>query len=112
MMKNRRLAGAIADVSFFEIRRQFEYKANKALYVDRFDPTSKTCSVCNYKLADLPFDVRKWDCPECGASHDRDINAAINILRRASPEVKPADCRTNAKAGRMNREANRNLCMT
>ena len=91
MLKNHNLAGAIADASFYEIRRQFEYKANEVRYVDRFDPTSKTCSVCEYKLSDLPLHIREWTCPECGATHDRDVNAAKNILRWASPEVMPVE---------------------
>ena len=91
MLKNHCLAGAIADVSFFEIRRQFEYKAHEVRFVGRFEPTSKTCSNCGYYVQDMPLSVRDWMCPRCGSKHDRDVNAAVNILRWASPEVKPVD---------------------
>ena len=89
MLKNHCLAGAIADVSFYEIRRQFEYKAKETRYVNRFAPTSKTCSVCG-AMHGMPLDQRVMDC-ECGNVIDRDINAAINILRWATPEVMPVE---------------------
>lgn len=83
MMKNRRLARSIADMSFFEFKRQLNYKA--AMYgtivveADRWHPSSKTCNDCGYKLDSLPLKVREWICPECGIVHDRDINAAMNL---------------------------------
>ena len=91
MMKNHRLARAVADVSFYEIRRQFEYKAREVWYVGRFEPTSKTCSECGYKADVMPLSVRSWACPSCGIINDRDQNAAINILRWASPKVMPVE---------------------
>ena len=54
--------------------------------VDRFYPSSKTCSVCGYKKEDLKLSDRKWTCPNCGTKHDRDINAAINIKEMALKE--------------------------
>ena len=85
MVKNHRLAKSIADVSWGEFRRQLEYKAkwqHKALVVvDRFYPSSQLCSACGAQwpgTKDLA--VREWACPVCGAVHDRDINAAKNIL--------------------------------
>ena len=87
MMKNRRLAGAIADMSFFEFRRQLEYKAamrgGQVWVADRFYPSSKTCSCCGHKLDDLPLSVRAWACPSCSTHHDRDVNAAINLKNMA-----------------------------
>ncbi|MBW6485811.1 MAG: transposase [Syntrophobacterales bacterium] len=83
MMKNSRLARSIADMSFFEFRRQLDYKA--AMYggivvvADQWHPSSKTCSFCGHKLDKLPLSCRTWSCPECGSVHDRDINAAINL---------------------------------
>ena len=91
MTKNHSLAKAITNVSFGEFNRQIEYKAQmygKQIYrVDRFFPSSKTCSVCGCIQDKMPLNVREWTCPDCGAHHDRDINAAQNLLRQAMPEV-------------------------
>ena len=87
MMKNRRLARSIADMGFFELRRQLEYKAamrgGQVVVADRFFASSKTCSVCGHKLDTLPLSVRAWTCPACGTMHDRDVNAAINLKNLA-----------------------------
>ena len=84
MLKNRRLARSIADMSFFEFRRQLEYKAGRrggmVVVADRWFPSSKTCSVCGTIQEEMPLAVRQWTCPDCGASHDRDVNAARNLL--------------------------------
>lgn len=91
MVKNHNLAKAITNVAFGGFNRQIEYKAQmygKQIYrVDRFFPSSKTCSVCGCIQDKMPLNVREWTCPECGAHHDRDINAAVNLLRQAMPEV-------------------------
>lgn len=83
MVKNHNLAKAISDVSWSEFTRMLEYKARDAgkhyVEVDRFFPSSKTCSVCLNRVGSLPLDVRSWQCKSCGTKHDRDINAAINI---------------------------------
>jgi putative transposase len=83
MVKNHSLARHIADAAFGEIFRELEYKAawygRTYLELDRFFPSSKLCSSCGHLLEELPLSVREWDCPACGAHHDRDINAAINI---------------------------------
>ena len=84
MMQNHCLAKAISDVGWGEFVRQLEYKSQwygrQLVKIDRFYPSSKTCSHCGYVLADLPLDIREWVCPDCGTYHDRDTNAAKNIL--------------------------------
>lgn len=83
LVRNRSLAKAIHDVGWSEIVRQLDYKAKwygrTFVQIDRFYPSSKRCSSCGHTLAALPLATRAWQCPECGAQHDRDINAAINI---------------------------------
>lgn len=84
MLKNHRLAGAISDVSFYEIRRQLEYKCKwygrELVVIDRWSPTSKTCNQCGYKMTEWNLGIREWECPSCHCHHDRDVNAARNIL--------------------------------
>ena len=84
MVRNRSLAKAISDCGWGEFRRQLEYKAVKAgrnlVVIDRWYPSSKTCSACGHLLAALSLNTRTWQCPSCGTRHDRDVNAAKNIL--------------------------------
>jgi putative transposase len=97
MVKNRRLAKAISDCGWGEFRRQLEYKAARAgrvlVVIDRWYPSSKTCSRCGYLLAALSLSTRQWRCPRCRTRHDRDINAAKNILAagRAVARQNPGD---------------------
>jgi len=81
MLGNHKLARAISDVALSEVRRQFEYKAKETRYAGRFEATSKPCCVCG-KVHDMPLSKRIMDC-ECGNKMCRDINAAINILKKA-----------------------------
>ena len=84
MIKNPTLAKHIADASWGEFTRQLAYKANWAgrTYVEigRFFPSTKQCSGCGFIIERLPLAVRVWECPECKVIHDRDVNAARNIL--------------------------------
>lgn len=102
MVKNHKLAESILEMNFGEFRQILEYKARwynrKIIFVDRFYPSSKTCSSCGYKYKDLTLNVREWVCPVCGSHHDRDINAVTNILNEgiriigcSTPEFKLVD---------------------
>ncbi|WP_084957780.1 RNA-guided endonuclease InsQ/TnpB family protein [Thermoactinospora rubra] len=84
MVRNRKLARAISDCGWGAFRRLLEYKAARhgrhLVVIDRWHPSSKTCSACGHLLATLSLSTRHWTCPGCGTRHDRDINAAKNIL--------------------------------
>jgi putative transposase len=84
MVRNRRLAKAISDCGWGTFREMLAYKAarhgRRVIVADRWSPSSKTCSACGYVLADLSLKIRMWQCPSCGTRHDRDHNAAKNIL--------------------------------
>lgn len=83
MIKNHALAAAISDSGWGEFVRQLRYKADwygrTLVEIDRWYPSSKRCHRCGHIVETLPLDIRQWTCPECGAVHDRDVNAAINI---------------------------------
>ena len=85
MMHNRHLAKAVADASMGEMLRQLKYKCawygREFVKVDRFYPSSKTCSHCGHVYKELTLSQRSWTCPEGGTKVDRDLNAAINIAR-------------------------------
>lgn len=85
MVKNHHLAKSITDTSWYELTRQLEYKekwnGRKYIKIDTFYASSHICSDCGYQNGDTKdLSVKKWICPVCEAEHDRDINAAKNIL--------------------------------
>ena len=88
MLANARLARAISDVGFYEFRRQLQYKAKRygtqLVLANRWYPSSKLCSACGERNAALCLGERTWTCAACGAHHDRDLNAAINLQRLAT----------------------------
>ena len=90
-------ARAIHDVAFSEVRRQLAYKREwygKILVeVDRWYPSSKTCSACRHTLDELGLDERQWKCPKCGTLHDRDVNAARNLLAEGLRQLAGRDDR-------------------
>ncbi len=106
MTRNHHLAQSVSDASFGMFLSLLEYKCRwygvNLVRIDRFAPSSKTCSVCGWVYRDLKLSERSWTCPECGTRHDRDLNAARNIkelgLKKALPaergDVKSVDCPT------------------
>ena len=85
MQKTHSIAKCLEETPIYEIKRILQYKSiwnnKKLIEIDRYYPSSQTCSVCNYqnkKVKDLS--IRNWECPQCGTIHDRDVNAAINIM--------------------------------
>ena len=92
MVKNHNLAKSIHDAGCGQFLSFLTYKAEEAgSYVEKVNPryTSKTCSACGYIDKDMTLSVRKWTCPICGAGHDRDINASINILNKTIRQELP-----------------------
>ena len=108
MVKNRHLARSISDQGWREFRDMLAYKClekgRELVVVDRFFPSSKTCNSCGAVVGKLPLSVREWTCPKCGQTHDRDVNAARNILAAGhavsacGETVRPKRSK-NAKAG-------------
>jgi putative transposase len=84
MLKNHKLALSISDSAWGELTRQLEYKCEwygrTFVKIDRWFPSSKRCGHCGHIVDKLPLKIREWNCPKCGTHHDRDVNAAKNIL--------------------------------
>lgn len=91
MQKNKYLAKSLVDCSWSKLISMLEYKGTwygcKIHQINRWYPSSKTCSNCNYTLDSLLLNIREWDCPICHTHHDRDVNAAINILKEGKREL-------------------------
>lgn len=113
MLKNHKLAKAIQEVGLYRFKQVLTDKAvlndKQVVFVDRFYPSSKTCNKCGYIKKDLTLNDREWICPICGEHHDRDVNAAINILSEGiniigvrSTEFTLADCPTMDDRSEMN----------
>jgi putative transposase len=84
LLKNHHLARSLSDAAMSELHRQIDYKVARrggtVIRVDRWAPTSKVCSGCGHCMSEMSLSVRSWTCPECGSEHDRDVNAAKNVL--------------------------------
>ena len=91
MVKNRRLAKSIQDASWSTLVSMIAYKSNwygmTFHQIDTFYPSSKTCSYCGYKVDEMNLGIREWTCPSCGINHDRDLNAATNILHKGLDDL-------------------------
>ncbi|WP_053959500.1 RNA-guided endonuclease InsQ/TnpB family protein [Sulfobacillus thermosulfidooxidans] len=100
MMANHRLARAVGDRGFHELRRQLAYKTamrgGQLIIVDRWFASSKICSECGTKQKNMPLSIREWTCPECGTHHDRDVNAARNLMKWAVSSTVTA-CREDVR---------------
>ncbi|NEN89501.1 MAG: IS200/IS605 family element transposase accessory protein TnpB [Okeania sp. SIO3H1] len=105
MIKNRKLSRAISDLGWRQFRTLLEGKAEKYgrdfRVIDRWEPTSQTCSCCGFKGGKLDLSIRQWECLSCGSKHDRDTNAAINILvaggHSETRNGRGGKCKTTAK---------------
>ncbi len=116
-MKNHCLSRSIADMGFFEFRRQLEYKAEwrgvLVVVADRFYPSSKLCSYCGYKNEKLRLSDREWTCDDCHTTLDRDVNAAINLknyavsstVKARGEEGSGLDCKIKVKPASMKQES-------
>ena len=93
MVKNHKLAKSIQNVCWGELRRVLEYKSKwlgrNLIFIDRFAPSTKTCSCCGFHNSTLTLSDRSWVCPGCGTHHDRDVNAALNIKRMGLEKLLP-----------------------
>jgi putative transposase len=91
MIKNKKLSRSISDVSWNRFISILSYKCDwngVSLHkINRWFASSKTCSLCGYQIDNLDLSIREWVCPDCGEVHDRDINAALNILKRGESEL-------------------------
>jgi putative transposase len=87
MLANHKLAKSISDCSWGKFIKQLEYKGLwygcEVVMIGRFEPSSKLCNECGYVMVEMPLNIRDWECPQCHTQHDRDINAAKNILKLA-----------------------------
>lgn len=103
MSKNRILSRRLADIGWNEFTQKLSYKledrGNSLVKIDKFFPSTKTCSCCNHILDDISLSVRNWTCKQCGANHDRDINASINIDYQGIIKLKAEGFTVSARGG-------------
>lgn len=103
MVKNHKLAKAISDVGWGTFVNFLDYKLKQRggllVEIDRWFPSSRICSNCLYQIGEMPLDIRKWDCPNCGTHHDRDGNASINIRAEGIRQLQVSGTGTSAGGG-------------
>jgi putative transposase len=103
MVRLRSLAKAISDVGWGMFIHFLDYKLKDKggllVEINRWFPSSKTCSSCLYQMGEMPLDMREWTCPSCGMHHDRDENAAKNIRAEGIRQLSVLGTRTAAEGG-------------
>ena len=103
MSKNRILSGRLADIGWNEFIQKLSYKledrGNSLVKIDKFFPSTKTCSFCNNILDNINLSIRSWTCDQCGTKHDRDINASINIDCQGIIKLKAEGFTVSARGG-------------
>jgi putative transposase len=103
MVRNHNLAKAISDMGWGMFLNFMDYKLQQKggllVEINRFFPSSKTCSNCLYQMSEMPLDVREWTCPSCGTHHDRDENASKNIRAEGIRQLLVLGTRTTAEGG-------------
>ena len=91
MFKNKRWAPKLQKISLYKLVQMIKYKSKwyekTFIQIDRFYPSSQICSECGYQKHDQTIDIREWTCPSCKTKHNRDVNAAKNILKKALQEL-------------------------
>lgn len=101
MMRNHKLSKSISDASWSELVRQLTYKqewrGGRVVKINRFFPSSKTCSSCNFIMNSMPLAIRNWQCPNCNVEHDRDVNAAKMILKKAEEQLSAEGAQNNRR---------------
>ncbi|MBD2183619.1 IS200/IS605 family element transposase accessory protein TnpB [Planktothrix sp. FACHB-1355] len=111
MVRNHNLAQAIADVGWGTFINFLDYKlklkGGLLVEIDRWFPSSKTCSNCLYQMSEMPLDIREWTCPSCGTHHDRDENAATNIRAEGIRQLSVLGTRTAAEGGEVSPSSGR-----
>jgi putative transposase len=116
MVKNHKLALSISDASWGELIRQLAYKCEwygrELIKIDHWFPSSKRCGSCGQIVDKLPLNIREWECPKCGMNHDRDINAAHNILAAGlAVSVCGANIRPDRESPQGQLQKNRRACL-
>ena len=103
MIRNHNLAKAISDVGWGMFVNFVDYKLQQKggllVEIDRWFPSSKTCSNCLYQMSEMPLEIREWTCPSCGTHHDRDENASKNIRAEGIRQLSVLGTRTAAEGG-------------
>ena len=112
MVRNRKLAKAISDVSWGMFVNFLDYKLKEKggllVEIDRWFPSSKLCSNCYYQMGEMPLEIREWTCPNCGMKHDRDSNASKNLREEGIRQLLAGGTTVTVGGGTVSRKSGRN----